>query len=194
MEFLRSIHLAFLNILIIAFGLSMDAMAVSLGVGTTEHVNDRRSKLRLAMHFGIFQTGMTLLGWLAGSAVARFISAVDHWVVLVLLLYVGITMIRSGSRPDLVSYQKNPSKGKTMVMLSVATSLDAMAVGLSMALLNINIFYPAAVIGVVTFGLSTAALFLGNKLGEKFGKKMEIIGGIILICIGLEILFTHLFA
>jgi len=194
MEFLRSIHLAFLNILIIAFGLSMDAMAVSLGVGTTEHVNDRRSKLRLAMHFGIFQTGMTLLGWLAGSAVARFISAVDHWVVLVLLLYVGITMIRSGSRPDLVSYQKNPSKGKTMVMLSVATSLDAMAVGLSMALLNINIFYPAAVIGVVTFGLSTAALFLGNKLGEKFGKKMEIIGGIILIGIGLEILFTHLFA
>jgi manganese efflux pump family protein len=184
---------AFLTILVIAVGLSMDAMAVSLGVGTTEHVNDRRSKLRLAMHFGIFQCLMTLLGWLAGSAVAQFISALDHWVAFALLAYVGVTMIRSGSRPEVVSYKTNPSKGNMMVMLSVATSLDAMAVGLSMAFLRVNILYPALVIGVVTFGLSIAALFLGNKLGDKFGKKMEIIGGIVLIGIGMEILVTHLF-
>lgn len=182
----------FFTILVIAFGLSMDAMAVSLGVGTTEHVNDRRSKLRLAMHFGIFQGGMTLLGWLAGSAVAQFISAFDHWVAFGLLIYVGVTMIRSGSRPEIISYKSNPSKGNMLVMLSVATSLDALAVGLSMALLHVNIIYPALVIGLVTFGLSIAALLLGNKLGEKFGKRMEIVGGIILIGIGLEILATHL--
>jgi len=184
--------MAFVTILLIAIGLSMDAMAVSLGVGTTDHVNDRRSKLRLAMHFGIFQTLMTLLGWLAGSAVAQFISAVDHWVAFGLLAYVGITMIRSGSSAEVVSYQKNPSKGNMLVMLSVATSLDAMAVGLSMAFLRVNILYPSLVIGAVTFGLSVAALFLGNKLGEKFGKRMELIGGVILIGIGLEILITHL--
>ena len=182
----------FFTILVIAFGLSMDAMAVSLGVGTTEHVNDRRSKLRLAMHFGIFQGGMTLLGWLAGSAVAQFISAFDHWVAFGLLVYVGVTMIRSGFRPEVVSYKSNPSKGNMLVMLSVATSLDALAVGLSMALLHVNIIYPALVIGLVTFGLSIAALLLGNKLGEKFGKRMEIVGGIILIGIGFEILATHL--
>jgi len=185
--------LAFLTVLVIAFGLSMDAMAVSLGVGTTEHVNDRRSKLRLAMHFGIFQAGMTLLGWLAGSVVARYISAIDHWIAFGLLIYVGVTMIRSGSRSDVVSYLKNPSKGNMLVMLSVATSLDAMAVGLSMAFLHVNILYPALVIGLVTFGLSISALFLGNLLGEKFGKRMEIIGGVILIGIGLNILYTHLF-
>jgi len=184
--------LPFFTILVIAFGLSMDAMAVSLGVGTTEHVNDRRSKLRLAMHFGIFQGGMTLLGWLAGSAVAQFISAFDHWVAFGLLIYVGVTMIRSGFRPEVVSYKSNPSKGNMLVMLSVATSLDALAVGLSMALLHVNIIYPALVIGLVTFGLSIAALLLGNKLGEKFGKRMEIVGGIILIGIGFEILATHL--
>jgi putative Mn2+ efflux pump MntP len=184
--------MAFISIVLISVGLSMDAMAVSLGVGTTEHVNDRRSKLRLAMHFGIFQTLMTLLGWLAGSAVARFISAVDHWVAFGLLAYVGITMVRSGFRPEVVSYKTNPSKGNMMVMLSLATSLDALAVGLSMAFLRVNIFYPALVIGLITFGLSVAALFLGNKLGEKFGKRMEIIGGIVLVGIGLEILITHL--
>ncbi len=184
--------MTFLTILVIAVGLSMDAMAVSLGVGTTEHVNDRRSKLRLAMHFGIFQCLMTLLGWLAGSAVAQFISTFDHWVAFALLAYVGTTMIRAGSRPDMASYQTNPSKGNMLVMLSVATSLDAMAVGLSMAFLHMSILYPALVIGLVTFGLSIAALFLGNRLGEKFGKKMEVIGGIVLIGIGLEILVTHL--
>ena len=184
--------MAFFTILVIAIGLSMDAVAVSLGVGATEHAKDRRSKLRLAMHFGIFQTGMTLLGWLAGSAVEQFISAVDHWVAFGLLSYVGITMIRSGFHPDIASYPTNPSKGNLLVMLSLATSLDAMAVGLSMAILHVVIIYPAVVIGLVTFGLSVAALFLGNKLGEKFGKKMEVIGGVVLICVGLEILATHL--
>jgi putative Mn2+ efflux pump MntP len=185
--------MAFFSILVIALGLSMDAVAVSLGVGTTEHVNDRRSKLRLAMYFGIFQAGMTLLGWLAGSLVARFISAIDHWVAFGLLLYVGFTMIRSGFRPEIVSYQTNPTKGNMLVMLSVATSLDALAVGLSMAFLHVDILYPALVIGLVTFGLSIMALFLGNKLGEKFGKRMEVFGGIVLIAIGLEILVTHIF-
>lgn len=107
---------------------------------------------------------MTLLGWLAGSAVAQFISAVDHWVTFGLLSYVGITMIRSGFRLNVASYPTNPSKGNMLVMFSVATSLAAMAVVLSMAFLHVVVIYPALVISLVTFGLSVAALLLGNKL------------------------------
>lgn len=177
----------------IASGLAMDAFAVSLGIGTTGHANDRRAKFRLAFHFGFFQAGMTLLGWLVGSTIAGFISSVDHWVALVLLSYVGINMIRSGLDKDGECYQSNPSKGKTLLMLCVATSLDAMAVGLSMAMLHNPVLLPALIIGVVTSGLSIFGLLAGCRLGESFGKRMEILGGVILIGIGLRILYTHLF-
>lgn len=181
------------TILIVAVGLAMDAFAVSLGVGTTQDKVDRRGKFRLAFHFGLFQSLMTALGWLAGSVFARLISALDHWVALVLLLFVGINMIRSGLNPDKESYIKDPSRGSLLVILSVATSIDAAAVGLSMAMLKIDIFSPVLLIGLVTFGLSVIGLLLGKKLGEKFGKRMEIVGGVILIGIGIRILVEHLF-
>jgi putative Mn2+ efflux pump MntP len=177
---------------VIAVGLAMDCFAVSLGIGTGGQVRDTRSKLRLAFHFGIFQAGMTLLGWLAGSAVAQFIGGVDHWVALGMLAYVGINMIRSGLKTSEDSYQSDPSRGRFLVMLSVATSLDAMAVGLSMAMLHTPVWFPSLIIGGVSLVLSVVGLLAGAKLGEKFGKRMEIIGGLILIGIGIRILIDHL--
>jgi manganese efflux pump family protein len=179
--------------LFIATGLAMDAFAVSLGIGTTGQARDRRAKFRLAFHFGIFQAGMTLLGWLVGSTIAGFISSIDHWVALILLGYVGVNMVRSGLNKDGESYQSNPSKGKTLMILCVATSLDAMAVGLSMAMIHTPVLIPSLIIGVVTSGLSIFGLLAGTRLGETFGKRMEILGGLILIFIGLRIVFTHIF-
>ena len=178
--------------LFIATGLAMDAFAVSLGIGTTGQASDPRAKFRLAFHFGFFQGAMTLLGWLLGSTIAGFIGSVDHWVALVLLAYVGVNMIRSGLNPHAECYQSNPSKGKTLMILCVATSLDAMAVGLGMAMLRTPVLFPSLVIGVVTAGLSTFGRFAGTQLGLTFGKRMEILGGLILIGIGLRILYTHI--
>jgi putative Mn2+ efflux pump MntP len=182
----------FFTVLLIAFGLAMDAFAVSLGIGASQQSNHRRAKLRLSFHFGVFQFLMPVLGWVAGSTIVNLISRVDHWIALALLSYVGIRMIRSGLHPDLEIYPADPSRGKTLVMLSVATSIDALAVGLSLAMLKVPIISPSIIIGVVTFGLSMVGLLVGNKLGEKFGKRMEVIGGIVLILIGLRVLITHL--
>lgn len=179
--------------LLIAIGLAMDAFAVSIGAGTGGQVTDLRSKIRLAFHFGLFQAGMTLIGWLAGTTIQRWITGIDHWIAFGLLTYVGVNMIRSGLGRGEETKHPNPSKGATMVFLSVATSIDALAVGISLAMLSIPALYPSAVIGLVTFGLSMFGLLGGGKLGEKFGKRMEILGGVILIGIGLRVLIGDLF-
>lgn len=177
---------------LIAFGLAMDAFAVSIGVSTSRRVYLTRSKLRLAWHFGIFQLGMTVVGWLAGETIAAWIEDFDHWLALVLLCYVGTNMIRSGLNPENKLIQIDPSKGLSLVILSVATSLDALAVGLSFAMLGEAVLVPAVLIGLVAFGLSCAGVFAGHKLGETLGKRMEVFGGLVLITIGLRILITHL--
>jgi putative Mn2+ efflux pump MntP len=177
---------------LIGIGLAMDSFAVSLGVGTGQSLMPRRSKLRLALYFGVFQTLMTALGWLAGHTIINIISAYDHWVAFGLLLFVGVRMIRAGFHPEQETYQSDPSKGGLLVLLSLATSMDALAVGLSMAVVGTPVIFPALVIGVVTFGLSLVGLFWGCQLGERFGKRMEIVGGLILIAIGLRVLWTHL--
>jgi manganese efflux pump family protein len=182
----------FITTLLIAIGLAMDALAVSLCIGTTGQASEPRSRFRLAFHFGVFQAGMTLLGWLAGSTIVTLISGIDHWVAFGLLAYVGINMIRSGANPGGGCYQSDPSRGRTLLMLCVATSLDALAVGLSMAVLNTPVWVPALVIGIVAGGLSILGLLAGTTLGVKFGKRMEILGGIILVGIGLRVVITHL--
>jgi putative Mn2+ efflux pump MntP len=180
-----------LAVVLIAVGLAMDAFAVSLGIGTTQYASKPRPVFRLAFHFGLFQALMPLLGWLAGLTVARFISSVDHWVALGLLGLVGVRMIRSGLDRDAQSHESDPSRGGTLIMLSVATSIDAFAVGLSLAMLRVQIVYPTVVIGVVTAGLSLIGLLAGNRLGKVFGKRMEIVGGIILIAIGIRVVISH---
>jgi manganese efflux pump family protein len=177
---------------LIAVGLAMDAFAVSLGVGTSGQARDFRSRFRLAFHFGIFQSLMTVLGWLLGSTIANFINSFDHWLALVLLSYVGVNMIRSGLNKQSDCYCADPSRGRTLVMLCVATSLDALAVGLSMAMIHAPVIIPSLVIGVVCLTLSAIGLLAGTRLGESFGKRMEILGGLILIGIGIEIVVSHL--
>jgi manganese efflux pump family protein len=178
--------------LFIAVGLAMDAFAVSLGIGTNGHARTFRPIFRLSFHFGLFQGLMALLGWLAGSSIARFISTWDHWLAFGLLAFVGIRMVKSGFNKEEDPNKNDPSRGGTLLLLCVATSIDAMAVGFGMALVGANILAPSLVIGVVTLGLSLFGLFAGAFLGKKFGKRMEIIGGLILIGIGLNIMFSHL--
>jgi putative Mn2+ efflux pump MntP len=177
---------------LVAVGLAMDAFAVSLGVGTSGQAEDLRSKARLAFHFGWFQAMMTVLGWVLGSSVERYVSAFDHWIAFALLAYVGGSMIRNGLSVNEDSYAQNPSKGRTMVMLSVATSIDALAVGMSMALIGSSVWVPALIIGVVTLALSAFGLQMGCRLGERFGKRVEVLGGLILIGIGIRVVITHL--
>ena len=169
----------------------MDAFAVSLGAGATRFVDGPRPVFRLSFHFGLFQALMPVLGWLAGAFVAVYISAFDHWIAFGLLAFVGIRMVRSGLDRDGECYEVDPSRGGTLIMLAVATSIDAFAVGLSLAMLKLNILYPAVVIGIVAAGMSMLGLALGRRLGCRFGKNMEVVGGIILILIGLRVVLSH---
>lgn len=183
----------FWTIFLIAIGLAMDCFAVSLGVGTAGTATGLRPTFRLFFHFGLFQAGMTLLGYLAGKTVVTYISAIDHWVAFGLLVFVGVRMIRGGLRKEGEEPTiPDPSRGLTLVMLSIATSIDALAVGLSLALLDVNVFWSALLIGGVSASLSLVGLNLGNQLGIRFGKTMEVIGGVILIGIGMRVLITHL--
>jgi manganese efflux pump family protein len=183
----------FLTILLISIGLAMDAMAVSLGIGTAGQISNRRGKIRLAAHFGIFQAGMTALGWVTGETIVRYVQSFDHWIAFGLLGYVGFNLIRSGLSRDVKAFNQDPSTGRILVLLSFATSIDAFAVGLSIVFLNIPVFLSIAMIGLVAVLLSALGLFAGTRLGEAFGKRMEIVGGILLIGIGIRVVITHLF-
>jgi putative Mn2+ efflux pump MntP len=183
-----------LTILGIAVGLAMDAFAVSIGIGLKQCQVDARTTVRLAWHFGLFQFFMPILGWLAGLTVARWISGVDHWIAFGLLGAIGGKMIYEALWGDEEKgAEKDATRGASLVVLSVATSIDALAVGLSLALLGVQIWYPAAIIGVVAFAFTAVGLQLGCRFGSLLGKRMEIVGGLILIGIGVRILVDHLF-
>jgi len=152
-----------IGILLVAVGLAMDAFAVSLGVGTSGQARTARPILRLSFHLGLFQGLMMLLGWLAGVTIARTISSIDHWVALALLVYVGGSMIRSGLSPEEQIQPGHPTKGKTLVMLSVATSIDALAVGLSLGMVEVNVVGASLVTACVTLGFSLAGLLAGRQ-------------------------------
>ncbi len=181
-----------LEILLMAVGLAMDCFAVSLGIGTTPYVTGRRPLFRLSFHFGLFQAAMPVLGWLVGTQIASLVAAFDHWVAFGLLAFVGIRMIRSGLDADSESHRTDPSRGATLILLAVATSIDAFAIGLTLAMLRVHIVVPVLVIGLVAGGLSLLGLKIGHRLGQSFGKRMEIIGGGILLLIGLRVLLSHL--
>jgi putative Mn2+ efflux pump MntP len=178
--------------LLLAVALAMDASAVSLGVGTGGHAHSARPIFRIAFHFGLFQALMTLAGWAAGSGLASLIASVDHWVAVVLLAFVALRMIALGLNPRADTRTVDPTRGLTLIMLSIATSIDAAATGLSLAVLGYPIVFPVLAIGLVAAGLSLAALTVGQRLGTAFGKRMEIVGGLVLLCIGAHILITHL--
>ncbi len=183
----------FIDVLVIACGLAMDACAVSLGAGASGQLQGKRAVFRLSFHFGLFQFLMPVIGWLLAIRLQTLIQSIDHWLAFALLVFVGGRMIRAGmSTAPSAQLQSDPSRGISLIALSVATSIDALAVGLSLAFLGTDIWWPSIAIGIVTAGFSLAGVFLGGKLNEKFGRRMEIAGGLILIAIGLQILTTHL--
>jgi putative Mn2+ efflux pump MntP len=182
-----------LEIITISIGLAMDAAAVSLVAASAGYAGNIRAKFRLSFHFGLFQFLMPIIGWLLGISFVSYFASIDHWIAFVLLGFVGGRMVLSGINPEAESYSKDPSKGLTMVMLSIATSIDALAIGLSLAMLEVNIWYPSVIIGVITATLSLIFIQIGKRIKSSLGKRMEIIGGLILIGIGLRILITHLY-
>jgi putative Mn2+ efflux pump MntP len=182
----------FIGIFLIALSMAMDAFAVCLGAGTQPSTNGPRPTFRLAFHFGLFQFLLPVIGWFAGMTIVQYIAAYHQWMAFGLLTLVGVRMIRTGFSTEEEVHKNDPSRGWTLVLLSIAVSIDALAVGLSLGLIGVTIWYPAFVIGVVTGLVSWLGLRLGNKLGEKFGRRMGIVGGIMLILIGIRIVLVHI--
>ena len=178
------------SILIISLSMAMDAFAVSLGSGVKLGPGPR-PVFRIAFHFGLFQALLPIVGWLFGNTIEPYVKNFDHWVAFGLLALVGVRMLRSGLSKDEEEILKDPSRGWTMVMLSVAVSIDALAVGLSLGLLNVTIWTPALMIGLVTGLLSLIGLRMGNGIGKRFGKPVEVLGGLVLIGIGIRIVLSH---
>jgi len=180
------------TIIEVALGLAMDAVAVCIVAATAGYASNKRAVFRLAFHFGLFQFLMPVLGWSFGSLVERYVQNVDHWLAFGLLAFVGGRMIWLSFRPDEEAQRADPSRGLTMVMLSIATSLDALAVGLSLALAGISVWYPSVLIGFITGGMCLVAIALGNRLRAAFARWAGIAGGVVLILIGVRILLEHL--
>ena len=179
-----------ISILLIAVGLAMDSLAVSISGGIVMRPFCMRQSLRLALTMGIFQGGMTLLGWLMGVSFSSYITAFDHWIAFILLGFLGGKMIyESFGEEETTISSFSP---KTLLTLGVATSIDALAVGVSMAFLKTSIYFPAFIIGFVTFALSLIGVISGYRFGKIKGINVELFGGIILIAIGVKILIEHL--
>jgi putative Mn2+ efflux pump MntP len=179
------------TVLLIAVSLAMDAFAVSMAHGMT--IRNRRvvTGLAMAVSFGAFQAFMPVLGWLAGLSFIELISGFDHWLAFGLLALIGGKMIYS-ARTASKEEKETKLTAPILLVLSVATSIDALAVGLSFSLLRVAITIPVIAIGVVAFLLSFAGFSFGNKLGNFFKRKVQVIGGLVLIAIGIKILLEHL--
>ena len=181
-----------ITIILVAVGLSVDAFSVAIGIGAA---NTRRSwapVLRLAAAFGLFQFAMPIAGWLAGQTVVDIISDYDHWIAFALLAYVGGKMIWEGCKNQREEEKADSTRGLPLILLSIATSIDALAVGFSFSILKVPIFFPATIIGIVCFLVTAIGMMFGKVLEKIFGKKVEIFGGIVLIGIGIKILIDHL--
>ncbi|MEI7855975.1 MAG: manganese efflux pump MntP family protein [Methanomicrobiales archaeon] len=178
---------------IIGIGLSMDCFAVSLAIGTTTKTRLVYAAAFIAIFFSVFQAGMTVIGWLAGSSLIGLISAYDHWIAFILLAIVGGKMMWEGVRGGEEEAHIEVVQLVPVIVLSFATSIDALAVGVSFGVLQSAILFPALIIGIVCFAISFAGVMLGERLEDILGSKMEIIGGLILILIGLNVLAGHMF-
>ncbi len=180
------------GLLALALALAMDAFAVAIVTGLTLDPLRRRQIFRLAFHFGLFQALMPAIGWLAGKAIHGYIAAFDHWIAFTLLAFVGGKMVWGALRGrEEERTAVDPTTGWQLVVLSVATSIDALAVGLSLAMIRSPIVVPAVVIGLVAALLTTLGMILGRRVGVLWGRRVEVLGGVILLGIGLKILLEH---
>lgn len=191
----------FIALIFTAFALSMDAFAVSITKGMTIKNLKKSTALKMALAFGVFQGGMPLLGWALGISFESYIKSIDHWIAFILLGFIGFNMIK-GFFDD--RKEENASElefsattdvddlsNKEIIMLAVATSIDALAVGISFAFLNVSIIPAASIICIITFLVCVVGVFVGNKVGDIFNGYAELVGGIILILIGFNIFNEH---
>ena len=179
------------EIVVIGIGLAMDAFAVSICKGLSMKKINWKKAIIIALYFGIFQALMPVLGYFLGSTFSSFVQNVDHWIAFILLAIIGGNMIKD-STDDEIEKRNDKVDVKTMVILAIATSIDALAVGVTFAFFEVNILLAISIIGIITFVLSLLGVIIGNKFGDKFQNRAELAGGIILIIIGLKILLEHL--
>ena len=178
----------FIELLLIGVGLSMDAFAVSICKGLAMRRVNKKQAFVIGLFFGGFQALMPFIGWALGTQFESYITSIDHWIAFVLLAFIGGKMIAEAVRPE----DENVEIDKEMFVLAVATSIDALAVGITFAFLNYPIGEAVTIIGLTTFCISIGGVYVGNFFGNRYKKKAEIAGGIILVLIGVKILLEHL--
>ena len=180
-----------IEILLISIGLAMDAFAVSVCKGLAMKKMNWKKAAIIGLYFGIFQAVMPVIGYFLGNTFEIFITYVDHWVAFILLVGIGINMVKEAFNKESENRNDNVDM-KTMLVLSIATSIDALAIGITFACLKIHIVMPVITIGLITFIISVIGVKIGNRFGDKYGKKAGIMGGVILILLGIKILLEHL--
>ena len=180
-----------IELLLLSVGLAMDAFAVSICKGMSMKRMNWRKALTIGMYFGGFQALMPVIGYFLGTAFESIITNIDHWVAFILLGIIGGNMIKEAFEDE--SENCNDEVGfKTMIMLAIATSIDALAVGITFAFLKVNLIAAISMIGVITFVLSVIGTKIGNRFGDKYESKAELVGGVILVLLGIKILLEHL--
>lgn len=192
--------MSILGIILVAFGLSMDAFAVSITQGISLEETRVKSALKIGAFFSVFQALMPMIGWLLGSKLSNYITKIDHWIAFLLLSIIGGKMIYETIKTQVIedgseengSEEKKPINNKTLCLLGIATSIDALAVGVSFAFLNVSILRTTFIIGIITFGLCFSGVLIGKKCGEILRSHAGLFGGIILIAIGAKIFIEHL--
>ena len=180
-----------IELIILSVGLAMDAFAVAIckGLGIKK-VTLKKAGI-VGAYFGVFQAVMPLIGYLVGFRFQDKIKAVDHWIAFILLVVIGINMVKESLSKDEEKIEEADLGFKSMIMLSISTSIDALAVGITFAFLKVSIIPAVALIGIITLVISMSGVKIGNVFGDKFKSKAELLGGVILICIGLKILLEH---
>ena len=186
----------FVELFLLGVGLSMDAFAVSVCKGLGMRKLDKKQALIIGLYFGGFQALMPLIGWLLGSQFQQYITSIDHWIAFILLGFIGgkmmVEAVREWNEEEIVEVTDAPIDHKNMLVLAVATSIDALAVGITFAFLNTPIIEAISIIGITTFVLSIIGVIVGNFFGSKYKSKAEFIGGLILVLLGVKILLEHL--
>jgi putative Mn2+ efflux pump MntP len=178
------------EIFLIALGVSMDAFAVSISVGLSNIKNRTRTAIKTGLYFGFFQAMMPVVGFFIGTAFSKYITTIDHWIAFALLGAIGVKMIVDGQKND--ADEAHDVKTGRMLVLAVATSIDALAIGVGFSFIEVHIFQAAILIGITTFLLSTTGVFFGKIIGARFSERATLCGGAILIIMGLKILLEHL--
>ena len=180
-----------LTMILISIGLAMDCFAVAISAGTTGKGFKLNNLLSMGLLFGIFQSLMTLFGWLAGNSFIALIKNFDHWIAFGLLVLIGTKMLKEGLEKNSEG-KSDYTTGKALIWLSFATSIDALAVGVSFSVMKYDMLIPVVLIGSVSFAFTLLGGAIGKKVGQMFGRRAEILGGLILIGISVKILIEHL--